>query len=52
MLVNDELDQNPGLVNEDPYGRGWILRFSPDDPAEYEGLLDAEAYQQSTAERH
>jgi glycine cleavage system H protein len=52
VLVNDELDQNPGLVNEDPYGRGWILRFAADEPAEYETLLDAEAYERSTAERH
>ncbi|MBV9280598.1 MAG: glycine cleavage system protein GcvH [Chloroflexi bacterium] len=48
---NDELDQNPGLVNEDPYGRGWIVRLKPDDPGDYDELLDAAAYEQSTAER-
>lgn len=50
--TNDELDRNPGLVNEDPYGRGWILRLRPDDPGVYDSLLDAEAYERSTTERH
>lgn len=50
--VNEELDQNPGLVNEDPYGRGWIVKLLPDDSADYDSLLDAGAYEQSTTERH
>lgn len=49
--ANEELDQNPGLVNEDPYGRGWIIRLRPDDPSQYESLLDAAAYRQSTEAR-
>lgn len=49
--VNGDLDQNPGLVNEDPYGRGWMVRLRVSDPSEFESLLDAEAYEQNTAER-
>jgi glycine cleavage system H protein len=50
--VNDDLDQNPSLVNEDPYEGGWILRFRPDNPGDYDSLLDAAAYEQTIAERH
>lgn len=35
---------NPGLVNEDPYGAGWIVKVQLSDPTELEDLLDAEAY--------
>lgn len=51
IAVNTDLDQNPGLVNEDPYGRGWIMRIRLDDPSSYDALLTAEAYGASTAER-
>jgi glycine cleavage system H protein len=50
--VNGELDQNPALVNEDPYGKGWMARIRPTDPDAYESLLDAESYARNTAERH
>jgi glycine cleavage system H protein len=39
-------------VNEDPYERGWILRFRPDEPAQFETLLDASAYERHTLEHH
>lgn len=52
LEVNSELDSNPGLINEDPYGQGWMVRFRPTDPEEYDNLLDAAAYERSTAERH
>lgn len=46
---NSELDENagdnPGLINEDPYGRGWIVKIRISDPSEYDELLDAEAYE-------
>jgi glycine cleavage system H protein len=51
VAANQELDQTPGLVNEDPYGRGWIIRLRPDNVADVDSLLDASAYEQSTAER-
>ncbi|WP_420458950.1 glycine cleavage system protein GcvH [Neolewinella sp.] len=45
---NSALDENDGdnptLVNEDAYGKGWIVKVELDDPADREGLLDAEAY--------
>jgi glycine cleavage system H protein len=42
--VNDALSERPELVNQDPYGEGWILEIRLSDPAEVDGLLDAPAY--------
>ncbi len=42
--VNADLAEAPERLNDDPYGEGWILVLDPDDPAEIEGLLDADAY--------
>ena len=36
---------NPELVNQDPYGEGWLIKIKPNNVADIEGLLDAEAYQ-------
>jgi glycine cleavage system H protein len=44
VAANDALDARPELVNEDPYGAGWIFRVAPSEPAQIEGLLDAGAY--------
>lgn len=41
---NQLLDDRPELVNEQPYGEGWLVVLEPDDPAAVEGLLDAQAY--------
>lgn len=41
---NEALADAPELINEDPYGDGWILRLKPADPAALSGLLDAAAY--------
>ena len=41
---NGELDSNPEAVNEDPYGRGWMIRIKPADPKQFDALLDAAAY--------
>jgi glycine cleavage system H protein len=43
--VNDALDEQPDLINSDPYGEGWIFELAVDDPDAIDGLLDAEAYQ-------
>jgi glycine cleavage system H protein len=43
---NDALDEQPELINSDPYGEGWILRITPADPADGDKLLDAAAYRQ------
>jgi glycine cleavage system H protein len=41
---NEALADNPELVNNDPYGEGWIVKLKPADPAEADTLLNAEAY--------
>ncbi|MBP6568043.1 MAG: glycine cleavage system protein H, partial [Saprospiraceae bacterium] len=41
----DEADgDNPGLINEDPYGEGWIVKIRLTNPEELDGLMDAVAY--------
>jgi len=52
VAINEELDPTPGLVNDEPYGRGWIARLRLENPADAESLLSAAAYEQNTAERH
>ena len=42
--VNDSLGEQPELVNAEPYGQGWICEIELSDPAELDGLLDADAY--------
>lgn len=44
--ANESLGDAPERVNEDPYGEGWIFKLRPGDPAEFEELLSADAYQQ------
>jgi glycine cleavage system H protein len=42
--VNEALAENPGAINEDPYGEGWLVKVRLSDPTERDGLLDADAY--------
>ena len=42
--VNEALAQNPAVINEDPYGEGWLVKVRLGDPAEKEALLDARSY--------
>ena len=42
--VNQAVVDAPELVNEDPYGEGWLARVRLTDPSELDGLLDADAY--------
>ena len=46
LEVNEELEDAPELVNEDPYGKGWIIKIAIEDPAEADELLDAAGYQE------
>lgn len=48
--TNDALSGSPELVNGDPFGDGWMLRVRLADAGEVDGLLDAAAYEQLTAE--
>lgn len=41
---NEELASKPELINQEPYGRGWIARLKPDSTADLGALLDASAY--------
>ena len=41
---NEELEANPGLLNSDPYGEGWIIKIKLSNPAEVEDMIDADAY--------
>lgn len=45
LEINADLDAQPELVNNDPYGKGWIIRISVKDLAEMDNLLDAAGYQ-------
>lgn len=47
LEINGALDAQPELVNNDPYGEGWIIRISVKDAAELDNLMDAAAYQAS-----
>lgn len=41
---NEALAEQPELVNKDPYGEGWIIKVKPAADADFDSLLDAEAY--------
>ena len=47
LEINGALDAQPELVNNDPYGEGWIIKISVKDAAELDNLMDAAAYQAS-----
>ncbi|NIT24472.1 MAG: glycine cleavage system protein GcvH [Candidatus Aminicenantes bacterium] len=42
--INDELTDNPEMINEDPYGKGWIAVIEMSDPSELENLMDYKEY--------
>jgi glycine cleavage system H protein len=48
--VNDDLPDDPEMLNEDPYGDGWIIRIELTDPDEIEDLMTAAEYEQYVAE--
>ncbi|HSM69482.1 MAG TPA: glycine cleavage system protein GcvH [Xanthomonadales bacterium] len=50
LEVNDALEDDPGIVNADPYGDGWLYSVSLADAGELEDLMDAEAYAESLEE--
>jgi glycine cleavage system H protein len=47
--VNPALAENPALINEDPYGEGWLVRVRLSAPAEQEALMDAASYKATLA---
>jgi glycine cleavage system H protein len=48
--VNEALEDAPELINQDPYGEGWMIRFKPSDPAEFDALMDPAEYEAFVAE--
>ena len=48
--VNPDLDDDPALVNSDPYGAGWLMKIQLDDPDNESGLLTADEYADLTKE--
>lgn len=49
--VNEELEDAPETINEDPYERGWICTIELSDPSELEGLMDAKEYEKLLKEK-
>ena len=45
LEINEVINDQPELVNNDPYGEGWMIKINVANPAEFETLLDADAYQ-------
>jgi glycine cleavage system H protein len=48
--VNEELSGSPELVNEDPFGEGWFIQFTPSDLSELDDLMTPEEYQEHVVE--
>lgn len=49
LEVNAELENAPELVNEDAYGKGWLIKVNISDPSELDSLLSSEEYQKLIA---
>lgn len=50
LEVNDTLLDSPEMINEDPFGEGWMIKMEIKNPAEAENLLDVAAYQKMIQE--
>ena len=44
--INEELEMEPELVNDDPYGDGWMVKISVSDPSQLEDLMDVDEYKE------
>ena len=47
--VNDSLSEEPERVNKDPYGDGWMIKMTVNNPADVEALMDTAAYDTQVA---
>ena len=47
LAFNEALVDAPVTINEDPYGEGWFFKIKPDNADDYQGLMDADEYQDS-----
>lgn len=50
VAANEALESDPGLVNRDCYGEGWLITIHPSNPSQFEGLLDAGQYRELAGE--
>jgi glycine cleavage system H protein len=50
VAINEELEDAPELVNQAPYGEGWMIRFTPSDPAEFDDLMTVGEYKEYVTE--
>jgi glycine cleavage system H protein len=44
VQVNETLEDSPEVINEDPHGEGWMIKFKPSDPSEWDNLLSPQEY--------
>lgn len=45
VAINEDLEDAPELVNQEPYGEGWMIRFTPSDPDEFDDLMAVSEYE-------
>lgn len=50
VAVNEDLGDNPALINEDPFGDGWLARIKMSDAGEYDSMMSAADYESYTKE--
>lgn len=50
VVINEELENNPELVNKDPYGDGWLFQIALSEPSDLDDLLDVDVYEGSLDE--
>ena len=50
--VNAALADNPALVNQEPFGDGWMIRLRPANPADFQGLMSSADYEKHVEEQH
>lgn len=50
--VNGALTDNPAIVNQEPFGEGWMIRLRPSDPAAFQKLLSHTDYEKLIEEQH
>ena len=46
VSINEALQESPDLITNDPYGAGWLFQIAPEDPGEWEDLLDSDQYEE------
>ena len=52
VAVNEALADNPALVNQAPYGEGWMIRLKPDDAGAVQRLMSRDDYARHVEEQH